>query len=244
VQILATTYAAAAGVGLLLGVIHLMVLTRLKDRPEHLFAALMGLSAGVMALSEASYLGEPSLQGYRIAMEVQNVSVAVMLISMTWFARLRFKAGRSWLAWSITALWTTLATISVLGPGNIAFLSIDGLTTMTTAWGETYAVPYGRIHPLKVLTDLTSLAIVLFVVDASLSAARSGRRRAALGVGGPILFFIVVAGVHTPLVDAGYLETPYLISLVFVAITLSLALGLVDEVAEAAVLSKQLRLQR
>lgn len=243
-QLLATIYAAAAGIGLLLGIIHLLVWIRLRDRPEHLFAALMGWSASFMALSEAAYLGQPSLDTYRVAMEVQNAAVAVMLISLVWFTRLRLGAGRLWLAWTITALWMVLCAVSVLGPGSLAFLSIDSLTVMTTAWGETYSVPSGTIHPLKILSDVTSLAIVVFVADAAASAARSGKWRAALLVGGPILFFIVVAGIHTPLVDAGLVQTPYVISLVFVAIALSLALGLVDDVAKAAFLTKQLQIER
>ena len=243
-QVLATIYAAAAGIGLLLGIIHLLVWIRLRDRPEHLFAALMGWSASFMALSEAGYLGQPNLDSYRVAMEVQNVAVGVMLISMVWFTRLRLGAGRLWLAWTITALWIVLCAVSLLGPGSVSFLSIDSLTVMTTAWGETYSVPSGTIHALKILTDVTSLAIVVFVADAAASAARSGKWRAALLVGGPILFFIVVAGIHTPLVDAGLVQTPYVISLVFVAIALSLALGLVDDVAKAAFLTKQLQIER
>ena len=243
-QILGTIYAAAAGVGLLLGVIHLLVWTRLRDRPEHLFGAMMGFSAGVMALCEASFLGRSSMGAFLTAMEIQSTAVGVMLIGMVWFARLRLGAGRSWLAWAITAVWAIAGAIGILELFSGSFGSIDSLTVATTAWGETYSVPSGMAHPMKIFLDITSLAIVVFVADATLTAARSGRRRVALAVGGPVLFFIVVAGIHTPLVDAGVIQTPYIISLIFAAIALSLALGLVDDVAKAALLTEQLQTEK
>ena len=52
-------------------------------------------------------------------------------------------------------------------------------------------------------------------------------------VGGSITFFIVVAGIHTPLVDAGIVETPIMISVVFLAILLALSYQVADDAARS-----------
>ena len=243
-QLLSIVYPAAAGIGLFLAVVQILIWLRIPERREFLFGAIMSAGAGVMALCEAGFLGEVPIARYSILMEVANLAVATTLIGMVWFVRSRLQSGRAWLAWGVTVSWALCAAISLLGPGNISFIALQSVEQLRTSRGEVYSVPIGTIHPLKIITDLTSLAILIFVIDASVSAYREGKTRTALLVGWPIIFFIIVAGVHTPLVDAGVVRTPYIISLVFVAISTSLAVGLVDDVARSAVLTRSLELER
>lgn len=243
-QLLSIVYPAAAGIGFFLAAMQFLIWHRIPERREFLFGALMSAAAGAMALSEAGFVGSLSLERFLVLMEIANTAIAATLIAMVWFVRSRLKTGRRWLAWGITISWTVCAAIGVFGPGNIAFSSLDSVQQLQTSWGEVYSVPSGTIHPLKFITDLTSLAIMVFVIDASVMAYRRGNRHAALLVGGPIIFFIVVAGIHTPLVDAGVIQTPYVISLIFVAISASLAIGLVDDVVRSAVLTRRLELER
>jgi two-component system, LuxR family, sensor kinase FixL len=134
--------------------------------------------------------------------------------------------------------------VSIVSPGNLTFLNIDTVSQGLTIWNEPYGVPNGTLHPWKILADAATLLIILFVLDATIAAFRSGRRKDALAVGGTILFFIVVAGIHTPLVDAGIVKTPFLISIVFVSICFSQAFGLVNDVARASALSQSLITER
>ena len=53
---------------------------------------------------------------------------------------------------------------------------------------------------------------------------RGERRRAAL-VGGASSLFILSAGIHAPLVDAGLIATPYMISFAFLAIVLVMCIA-------------------
>ncbi|WP_425044309.1 sensor histidine kinase [Primorskyibacter sp. S87] len=230
--------------GLLLGGIQLVIWVRLKSGPEFLLAAIMAFSAGALAICEAGFLGQPTAQAIQFRLEIQNVAIATMLIAMVWFVYLRLQSGRKWLAWSITATWIVCAISSLASPGNLTFSSVDHVEYLTTPWGETYSVASGQFHPLKILADLASLAIAVFVTDATVAAYKAGRRRQALRSGGSILLFIVVAGVHTPLVDAGIVQTPFIISLVFVAICFSLALDLADDAARSVRLNAVLLKER
>lgn len=242
---LAIVFSGAAGIGLLLAIMQFMIWLRYRDRRAFLFAAAMSGAAGVMALTEAGFLGEVSADRFQFLFKINNIAIAVTLVAMTWFVRARLNTGRLWLAWFITVSWASMALLDLFASGSgIPFFTLESIEQLQTTWGETYSVPVGTIHPLKYVSDITSLVILLFVIDASLTAYRHGDTRSALRVGLPIVFFILVAGIHTPLVDAGLIKTPYIISLVFVAISISLALELVDGVVRSATLSRKLDVER
>jgi PAS domain S-box-containing protein len=234
----------AAAMGLLLGGMQMVVWMRLKSRPEFLLASLMAFSAGIVAICEAGFLGQPSTEAIQARLEIQNIAIAAMLTSMVWFVYFRLHSGRKWLAWAISVTWGVCAVASVISPGNLTFSSVESVEYLSTPWGEAYSVVSGEFHPLKIMADLASLAITVFVIDATVAAFKLGRRRQALRTGGSILFFIVIAGVHTPLVDAGIVQTPFIISLVFVAICFSLALDLADDVARSVRLNAVLLKER
>ena len=108
-------------------------------------------------------------------------------------------------------------------------------------WGEVYTVPLGTENPWKLLADVASLLIVIYVGDASVRLWRQGDRRTAVVIGGGILFFILMAGVHTPLVDAGIVATPYMISFAFLAIVISMSYQLAADAMRAAQYAQELQ---
>jgi PAS domain S-box-containing protein len=70
---------------------------------------------------------------------------------------------------------------------------------------------------------------------------RAGDRRRAFLVGGSVATFIVLGGIHAPLVDAGVVETPYMISFAFLAIVLALSYELVSDAVLASRYAKEIR---
>lgn len=234
----------AAAMGLLLGGMQLVVWMRLKSAPEFLLAALMAFCAGIVAICEAGFLGQPTISEIQARLEIQNLAIAGMLTAMVWFVHHRLETGRKWLLWAITIAWGVCSAASIVSPGNLTFAIVSQVDYFTTPWGESFGVATGEFHPLKIVADLASLAIMIFVADAAFSAYRAGRSRRAIRTAGSILFFIVVAGIHTPLVDAGIVQTPFIISLVFVAICFSLALDLAGDVVRSVQLNADLLRER
>jgi PAS domain S-box-containing protein len=107
-------------------------------------------------------------------------------------------------------------------------------------WGEaSFIIATGARNPWKWLADFASILIIIFVVDASSGLWRLGKRQRALLIGGSITFFILAAGIHSPLVDAGLVKTPYMISFAFLAIVAAMNYELGSDVVRASVLSRK-----
>jgi PAS domain S-box-containing protein len=68
---------------------------------------------------------------------------------------------------------------------------------------------------------------------------KKGNKRRAFWIGGSSLFFILLAGIHTPLVDTGIIQSPYIISFFFLAIIVAMALEISFSIYQAANLSKE-----
>ncbi len=237
---LTVAWSMVSAVGLLLGGIQFMIWTRDRERAAALLAAVMASAAGVLALLELGLMTASSPTAYQVLLWWSVPLIFAILVPMTWFVYVYLGTARRWLAIAITALWVLNLIVNFAMPGNAVFTSITSLRIETTFWGEPYFVANGIVNPLKFVSELSSLLIMCFVADASLRAYRRGLRRKALVIGGSILFYIVVAGVHTPLVDAGLVKTPYMISFTFTAIALAMAAELVDGVIRAAVYGREL----
>jgi PAS domain S-box-containing protein len=226
--------------GLLLGLIQFMIWLRDRRRTAYLLAAVMAGAAGTLALLELGLMTSRSAADYQTLVWWNNLAIFAILVPMTWFVYLYLGTARRWLAIAITAAWVAGVLVNIAMPGNLTFSSIVALRMETTFWGERFAMAEGVANPFKLVAEIASLLIAFYVADASLRAYRRGLRRQALTIGGSILFFIVVAGVHTPLVDAGLVKTPFMISFTFTAIALAMAVELVDEVTRAAVYGREL----
>ena len=70
---------------------------------------------------------------------------------------------------------------------------------------------------------------------------RQGGKRTATVIGGGITFFILLAGIHTPLVDAGVIATPYMISFAYLAIIVSMSYQLAEDAMRSAQYARELQ---
>lgn len=241
--VLTTIYSMAAATGLLLGLIHVSIW--LRDRRAHAFllAAIMSLGAGATALLELAMAQSATAEAYLRFASLTTYSVATILVPMVWFVRVQFGAGRRWLALVISAVWIGAALAELVTAGPALFTSV-ALQHHVTRWGDHYAIGEIAATALKPFLDLTIPLMLAFVADATITAYRRGRRAEAIRFGVAILFFILAGGIHSVLVDAGIVLTPYMISLTFTAIALALGLGLTADVARAAAAARGLEQQR
>ena len=239
-SLLTISWSMVSSVGFLLGAIHLMIWLRDRRHVAYLLAAIMASAAGVLALIELALMTSATPAGYQKIVLWNNIAIFAILVPMTWFVYVYLGTARRWLAIAITVSWTVCLLVNFVMPGNLTFSSVTALDVETSFWGEPFVVAEGVENPFKIVADITSLLIMIYVADASIRAFRLGLQRKAIVIGGSILFFIVVAGVHTPLVDAGIIRTPFLISFSFIAISFAMTVELIDQVSRAAVYSRKL----
>jgi two-component system sensor kinase FixL len=211
-----------ASASTLIGLMHFSLWRRNVSSDYYLFSSLMALAAGAAALTELALAKAHSPASLAVILRLSNVFIGVTVVTMTWFLHRYLGTGKRFLLWAITGLWSCGLVVNFISPWSLTFAEVTGVQEMVTFWGEPYNLILGSGNPFKILAELASLLIAVFVVDATIQAWRSGRKRQAGITGGAISFFIIAAGIHTPLVDAGIVKTPYMISVAFVAIVAAL----------------------
>ncbi len=239
---LTVAWSMIASMGFLLGLMHFLIWWRDRQQYALLLASIMACAAGSLTLLELGTMTATSLEGYQTLVLWTVAATFGILVPMTWFVVFYLGTARQWLAMTITAVWigALIVNFATPGDGNLVYTSITALRIETTFWGDPFVVADGVINPLTYFAHIASVIIVIFVADAALAAYRRGLQRKASIIGGSILFFIVIAGIHTPLVDTGLVRTPYLIGIFFVAITVAMALELVDQAVRAGIYGREL----
>ncbi len=222
-----------ASASTVIGMMHISLWRQNVARDHYLFSSLMAIAAGASALTELFLAKTHSLPALAVILRLGNIFIGVTVVAMTWFLHRYLGTGRRFLLWAITGLWTAGLIVNFMSPWSLTFAEVTGFQEMTTFWGESFHLILGSGNPFKILADLASLLVAVFVVDASIQAWRSGLKRQAGITGGAIFFFILAAGIHTPLVDAGIVKTPYLISVAFVAIVAALNFEMARNVSNA-----------
>ena len=228
----------------MLGVMHLLFWVKNRQAIVYLLSSLMAFSAGASAMLELGMMSTQSLETYRSLIRWENLSVFLILIPMVWFVFIYFRTGRRWLATTITLLWSIGLAVNFLSPHSLTFNDVTELSQHTTSWGEVFFIPVGSENPWKYLVDIASLLILIYIADASYRLWQQGQRQRAGIIGGGILVFIIAAGIHTPMVDAGIVDTPYMISFAFLAIIASMSYQLVVEAINAIQYEKDLQQTR
>ena len=213
----------------MLGFLHLFFWFKNKNQYIYILSTIMAMSAGVSALLELGLLMTTSVDTYNELLRYENLAIFLILVPMTWFVHFYLKTGRNWLVVSITALWSIAIIVNFITPVNLTFSEIYELKRVETFWGEMFSIPSGEENPWKILADIASLLILIYVIDASLRKFRQGEYDKPLIIGGSIIFFILSAGIHTPLVDAEIVATPYMISFSFLAIVITFSYQLASD---------------
>lgn len=127
-----------------------------------------------------------------------------------------------------------------MAENSLTFQSISEIQRIALPWGEEFSIPVGIANNWKYLSDFASLLILIFITDASIKLWRTSNKRRSLIVGGSMIFFIILAGIHTPLVDEGIIKTPYMISFAFLGILIAMSLELLSDVIKIPRLSKEI----
>jgi two-component system sensor kinase FixL len=220
------------------------LLVGLRSRSwENLFFVLAALSVAGIAAGELAIMHSRTIDEIGRAQRWTHLPVFTLLVAIAGFVYFYFGTGRLWLG--IAACLARFASLAInfAAPPNLNFREITGVRLFDFL-GEIVAAPEGVISPWTRLGELSSLLLLIFVIDASVTLWRQGRsesRRRAAAVGGSITLFIIVAAGLSAVIHLRVLHTPYLISLPFLGVVLAMGFELSYDILRAAQTARKLR---
>jgi two-component system sensor kinase FixL len=237
-------WAMIASACLTLAMVHLVIWFQQTKRRAHLLFSVTAISVGAIAACELLAMHAQSPEQLGRVIWWGQLPVFFAIVSIVGFVRLYFNAGRPWLGYAVCGLRLLALIINFFSAPNLNYKQITGLRHVRIFGGETISVAQGVENPWVKVSELSSLLLLAFVVDASVTLWRRGhpgeRGRAAI-VGGSIAFFTLVAAGTSALIEAGVIQSPYLISFSFLAIVVAMGYELSQDVLRAARLSDDLR---
>jgi two-component system sensor kinase FixL len=211
---------------------------------ENLFFAIAALAVAGTALGELAIMHSRTTEEIGRAQQWTHFAVFFLVLGIIGFVRSYFGTGRLWLGIAACLARLVSLIINFAFPPNLNFREITALRHFDFL-GEKIAMPEGVANPWTRLGELSSLLMLAFVIDTSLTLWRrgsaEGRRRAVI-VGGSITLFIVLAAGIASLIHARVIQMPYLISFPFLGVILAMGFELSYDILRAAQTARQLRI--
>jgi len=224
---------------LTLATIHLAIGLRRRAAANLLFSAMAVAAAGMAAL-ELVLMRSPEADVHAAAVRWAQAVFFVLMVCLIFFVRTYLRAGRPWLAWTIIVVRGITLVVNFFSEPNLNYSAITG-TRPIRFLGETIYLTEGVFSGRTRFAQLSSLLLLIFLLDATRTVWRRGDRRRAVVVGGSTMFFVFAAAVHTALVMQGGVQSPYLISVAYLGVVAAMAYELTFDVIRSSELAKRLQ---
>lgn len=232
-------WSMAAAVSLTLAAVHMLVWLREHEAWEYLAFSVGAVAAAVIAVQEMALMRAQTPAEFGEILRWMHVSAATIVISVVWFSRRYLGTGRLWLAWLITGLRVLILTLNFALFPNVTFQEIHALKEVSFL-GETLSAPVADTSPWRFLIHLSTVLLLIYVLDAAIAAKKLGKRRQALVLGASIPIAIILAATFSGLMVRGILPGPF-IALVYLILVLAMAFELSVDLIRARVLSRELQ---
>src|SRR6266566_4974121 len=219
--------------------IYLLVWWKEREGWVHLLFSCSAVAAGVIAGFELTSMRAETTAQYGAILRWAHLPVWMLIVSVVWFVRLYLRAGRPWLAWSVCGLRTLALMLNFLFTPNLNYREITSLRHLQWWGGETVSAPIGVPNPWTLVGQLSVVLLLIFFVDATITAWRRGDRRRALVVGGSAIFFVAFALGESALVIWGAIQSPFFISFPYLGMIAAMGYELSDDLLRAAQLAQR-----
>lgn len=237
-------WSSVAAVAATLGCIHVAVWASDRKAWANLMFSLSAFAVTAIAGWELTLMHTATIARFGALIRWAHIPVFILQVGIVMFVALHFRTGRRWLAWAgIAARLAAVVLGFIVGP-NINYSSIMALKQVPLLGEKVWVVAEATASPWNRLPALASLLALAFVADASLALWRKGgaeNQRRALFVGASISFYLAAAGGMGVLIHTGVIRSPYLISILFLAIIVTMGAELSRDVIRAARLEKESR---
>jgi signal transduction histidine kinase len=220
--------------------VHLLVWLRTRSAWTSLLFSISAAAAAAMAALDVLMLRAQTATRFGELLRWLHLPVWVMVVSLAWFCRFYLGTGRAWLLWAVCGTRTFALVLNFLLSPNLNFREITALRQLPLL-GETVSVPVGVVNPWTLVGQGSLLLLLIYFVDASVSAWRKKPEGRPLAIGGALTLGALVA-VAVPVATLWFhLSLPYVIGVVFLGVVLVMAYGLSGDLLRASQLSRRLR---
>lgn len=240
---LTVVWSMLASAALTFALLHLFIWAKgIKPKANLSFAAA---AVSIACIIGVELIAMQTLSVERVSMVLRWVQLPALSlwVAIFYFVRCYFNAGRSWLAWTGGGLRLLALVLSFTTGQNLFFKEITSLKRVEIIGGETISIAQGTLNPWYIVAPLSTLFLSAFVLDATYTLWCRGTTtdfRRALLFSASIIFFLLMAPLHTTLVNAGIIESPYMVSLFFMPILLAMSYELSCDLLQSAQLNRKL----
>ena len=229
-----------AATSLTLGFVHLLVWWQNREKRERLWFFFMTLGIACMAICELAIMKAKTPEEFGMALRWIHLPTWFVFVAIIGFILFYLKTGRYWLAVTVIGLRTVSLVLNFALDPNINYIEITGLRQISY-FGDSVATAIGRPNPLMMVAQAGLVALLIFVVDASIRAWRQGEKRRVLLTGGSMSFFVTMGTFSAILSLWQVIDIPVGASLFFMGMILLMAFDLSLETKRAAILEVELR---
>jgi hypothetical protein len=236
-------WSMVAGASLAMALPHLLIAARQRRAWVHVLFAIAAMAVAGIALGEVAIMHAQTTEQSARALRWLHLPVFVLLVAIVGFVALFFGTGRIWLGAAACLARLVTLVINFTKPVNLNYEAVTGLRHFSLL-GETLALPEGVLNPWIRLGQLSSLLLLAFIVDASLSLWRRGApgdRRRAVVIGGSITIFVLLAAGVSALITETNIKVPLFVSFPFLAIIAAMSFEMSRDLLHSARLADQLR---
>ncbi len=220
---------------------YLLVWCRQREDWVYLVLSCGAIAGAALTGFELAQLHAQTSEQYGALLRWVQFPVWLLVVSVVVFVRLYLRAGRPWLAWSVCGVRTLALILNFIFIPNLSYREITSLKQVSWWGGETVSVPVGVTNPWVLVAQLSLLLLIIFFVDATITAWRRGDRQRALVVGGALIFFSAIAVGEVVLVVWGIIQAPFLACFAYLGVITAMGYEISSDVVRSAVLARQLQ---
>ena len=221
--------------------IYLLVWCKQREGWAYLVLSCNAVAGATLTAFELALLRAQTTEQYGVILRWAQLPVWVLVVSLVVFVRLYLRAGRPWLAWSVCGARTLALILNFIFVPNLSYRQITSLRQVSWWGGETVSVPVGVTNPWILIAQLSLLLLVIFFVDATITAWRRGSRQPALVVGGALIFFSAIAIGQVVLVVWGIIQAPFLACFSYLGLVAAMGYQLSNDLLQKVQLARQLQ---
>jgi PAS domain S-box-containing protein len=233
-------FSMMASACLMLGLICALIWWRQRDAWAYLLFALAAIGTAATAFTDLAMLHAESPVHFSAAVRWSFCANWLMIVALAGFVRVYLRAGRTWLLWTVCGLRTVSLFANFLTGENVNYREITGINQIPFLGESVSTIGEGVVNPWMIVAQLSLWLLLIFVVDASITAWRRGERRMAMLVGGSIVFFLLGATGQAALIVWGHFQWPPTTSLFYAGIIFVMAYEIASETLRATQLAREL----